>query len=102
MTPPPPVRVETVELDTSGSRQISRRRVTTALLEDRRPDIEAAIGQASAILRTAAENESAGTGWRVATIEATFGITLAAEAGVILSRASAEASLEIKLTIERA
>jgi hypothetical protein len=34
-------------------------------------------------------------------MEVTFGITLAAEAGVILSKASAEASFEVTLTVER-
>lgn len=34
-------------------------------------------------------------------MEVTFGLTLAAEAGVILSKASAEASFEVTLSVER-
>jgi hypothetical protein len=34
-------------------------------------------------------------------VEASFGITLAAEAGVILSKASAEATLDVKITFAR-
>ena len=44
--------VETVQLDSSGGRQISSRTGTTSLLQDRRADIEAAVSEATAIMRT--------------------------------------------------
>jgi hypothetical protein len=37
-------------------------------------------------------------GWRVSSLEAKFGLTLSAEAGVVVSRASAEASFEVTVT----
>ena len=40
-------------------------------------------------------------GWHVSSIQATFGLTLTAEAGVIVSKASAEASFEVTITVER-
>ncbi|MEV6297505.1 CU044_2847 family protein [Streptomyces sp. NPDC051896] len=40
-------------------------------------------------------------GWSVTGMDVTFGITPAGEAGVILSKASAEASFEVPLTVER-
>jgi hypothetical protein len=97
------VRVETVELDRSaGTRQIGPRQRTTALLRDRRHDIEAAVTEATTILQDSAVKVENAPGWRVSGIEATFGLTLAAEAGVIVSKASAEASFEVTITIERA
>jgi hypothetical protein len=45
------VRVETVELDASGTRQISSRYRTTAALQERRGDIEAAVSEACQIVQ---------------------------------------------------
>lgn len=95
------VRIETVELDDSGTRQIRSRHRTTARLQERRDEIDAAVREACEIVQASAAKVDARQGWGVSTLEAKFGLVLAAEAGVILSRASAEASLEIKVTIER-
>ena len=95
------VLVETVRFDSSGTRQIGPRDRTTSLLQDRRGDIEAAVSEASAILQASVTTVEDKAGWRVSSIEAKFGLTLAAEAGVILSKASAEASFEVTVTIER-
>ncbi len=40
--------------------------------------------------------------WHVSQLEATFGLTLTTEAGVILGKAGAEASFEVTITVERA
>lgn len=95
------VRVETVELDGAGRRQIATRHRPTALLSERRDEIQAAIREAVDVVRAPLADESATGGWQVSSVEATFGITLSAEAGVILARGSAEASFEVTLTIER-
>lgn len=95
------VRVETVEIDSAGTRQISPKRHTTALLLDRRDDIEAAVREACGIVQDSVATVEAKGGWGVKSLEAKFGLTLAAEAGVIVSRASAEASFEVTVTIER-
>ncbi len=95
------VRVETVELDSAGARQIGPRTRATALLRDRRDDIEAAVGEASTIVQESVSKVEDKGGWRVKSLEAKFGLTLTAEAGVIVSRASAEASFEVTITIER-
>jgi hypothetical protein len=96
------VRVETVELDSAGTRQIGSRRRTTALLQDKRDDIEAAVREACDVVQDSVAKVDARQGWRVSSVEAKFGLILAAEAGVIVSRASAEASFEVTVTIERA
>jgi hypothetical protein len=95
------VRIETVEIDSAGGRQISRTRRTSALLQERRDEIEAAIREACGIVQASATKVDAKDGWHVKSLEARFGLVLAAEAGVIISRASAEASLEVTVTIER-
>ena len=95
------VLVETVQFDSAGNRQISTRTRTTSLLEDRREDIEAAVSEATEIIQSsAAKVEHMDSAWKVKSIEAKFGLTLAAEAGVILSKMSAEASIEVTITIE--
>jgi hypothetical protein len=96
------VRVETVELDPAGTRQISSRHRTTALLQARRSEIEAAVREACEIIQDSAAKTDPGQGWHVSSLEAKFGLILAAEAGVIVSRASAEASFEVTVTIQRA
>ncbi len=95
------VRVETVELDSSGTRQIKQRSRTTALLRDRADDIESAVQEASAIVQESVAKVQDKDGWRMKSVEVKFGLVLTAEAGVVLSRASAEASFEVTLTIER-
>lgn len=95
------VRVETIELDSAGTRQIRQRGHTTALLRDRANDIEAAVQEASAIVQDSVAKVQDKDGWQMKSVEVKFGLVLAAEAGVVLSRASAEASFEVTLTIER-
>lgn len=96
------VRVETVKLDAAGARQIGPRQRATELLSERRSDIESAVDETCGIVQNSAARLDERHGWRVSTLEAKFGLTLSAEAGVIVSKASAEASFEITVTIERA
>jgi Trypsin-co-occurring domain 1 len=95
------VRVETVELAPSGTRQIRERNRTTALLRDRAGDIESAVQEASTIVQASVAKVEDKGGWAMKSVEVKFGLVLTAEAGVVLSRASAEASFEVTLTIER-
>ena len=95
------VRVETVELDSQGSRQIRARNRGTASLQERSAELEEAIVSASGIAQSSLARLQERNGWCVSSLEVTFGVTLAAEAGVILSKASAEASFEIVITVER-
>jgi Trypsin-co-occurring domain 1 len=95
------VRVETVDLDSSGRRQIGQRSRTTALLRERSDDIESAVQEASAIVQRSVSKVQDKDGWQMKSVEVKFGLVLTAEAGVVLSRASAEASFEVTLTIER-
>lgn len=95
------VRIETVELDSTGTRQIKQRTQTTELLRARADDIESAIGEASTIIHESVSKIHDKGDWHARSVEVKFGLVLSAEAGVIVSRASAEASFEVTLTIER-
>jgi hypothetical protein len=95
------VRIETVEFDASGSRQISARGRTTQLLAERRAEIEAAIREAADLVGASLDDRPERSGWQVSSVEASFGITVAAETGVVLTKASAEASLTVKIVVER-
>ncbi|MGA4837422.1 CU044_2847 family protein [Streptomyces sp. G45] len=96
------VRVETVQMDSQGSRQIRSRSRDTESLEERSAELEQAIVSASEIAQNSLARLPSQDGWRVSGLEVTFGVTLAAEAGVILSKASAEASFEVTISVERA
>jgi Trypsin-co-occurring domain 1 len=93
--------VETVELDSAGTRQIKQRSRTTALLRDRADDIESAVQEASAIIQRSVAKVQDQDDWHMKSVEAKFGLVITAAAGVVVSRASAEASFEVTLTIER-
>jgi hypothetical protein len=95
------VLVETVQLDPSASRQIGPRARTTDLLHNRREEIESAVAEASAIAQHAVSTSEDKNGWRVKKLDVQFGLTLAAEAGVIVSKASADASFQVTISIER-
>jgi NTP-dependent ternary system trypsin peptidase co-occuring protein len=96
------VRVETTELDAAGRRQIATRSRPTALLAERRLEIQQAISETIVVVRAPLANSEPDDHWYVAEISATFGITLSAEAGVIITRAAAEASFEVTITLKRA
>ncbi|MFJ9125845.1 CU044_2847 family protein [Streptomyces sp. NPDC102340] len=95
------VRIETVETDARGTRQISSRTRRSAPLADRTDEIQDAIRQATVLAQDSLAQVPERHGWAVSSVQVTFGLTLAAEAGVILSKASAEASLELTLTVDR-
>jgi hypothetical protein len=98
---PVDVRVDVVDLDGSGYRQIAPRERLTVELANRRAEIESAVALASDIVQASAAKVSAGGGWGIQEIEAKFGITLTAEAGVILSKATAEATFEVTIKISK-
>jgi hypothetical protein len=95
------VRIEIFPVDGHGSRQIGARERVTELLADRRSDIQNAIAQAADAIHTSAAALRKHDGWQVETLQAKFAVKLAAQAGVVLSTASTEASFEITVTVVR-
>lgn len=97
----PLVRVEVVALEHGSGRQIARHERVTELLRERAADIEAAIAEAARIAGAGLTRSNQDEAWRVSSLEASFGLTLTAEAGVIVGKASTEACFEITLTLQR-
>lgn len=95
------VRVDVVDVDSSGYRQIAPRERLTVQLTDRRDEIQAAVLLAADIIQSSADAGQTQNGWSIKEIEAKFSLTLAAEAGVILSKASAEAAFEVTITVSK-
>lgn len=90
-----------VELDDRGNREISERSHLTVQLAERSAEVQNAITEAAAIAQDSLQSLPERQGWQVSGLEITFGVTLAVEAGVIISKASGEASFEVTMSIER-
>jgi hypothetical protein len=97
----PNVLVEVVEVDQMGLRQIAPTERLTAQLTERRSEIEGAVALAAEIVQSSVVDTEEKKGFQVREIEAKFGITLTAEAGVILSKVGAEATFEVTIKVSR-
>jgi Trypsin-co-occurring domain 1 len=96
--PASPVWVQVVELD--ARREIGWGSNLAQKLQDRSHDIRAAIAAGSAAVAESLDSVKPSRGWDLKEISASFGVTLTAEAGAILSRASAEATFTVTVTFE--
>jgi hypothetical protein len=93
------VMVQVVEVH--GGREIGRASQVAELLRDRIDDIrDAIVAGAQTVAGTLRELDSA-PGWNLDEVSASFGLTLAAEAGVILSKASASAAFDVTVKFQR-
>jgi Trypsin-co-occurring domain 1 len=86
---------------TQGGRQISWGSGKAELLAARVSDLRAAIESGVSSLSESIPSLTSPAGWQLSEFKGTFGITLAAEAGVILSKASAEAAFDVEITFKR-
>ena len=96
-----PVRVEVFATDDAEIRQIGPGRRLSTLLQERADEIGGAVREISRLLRESVDERPDDTGFRVSTVTSTFGLSLATGGGVLVTRASAEVSFEVTLTIER-
>ena len=71
-------------------------------IADRLEDIEAAIASGSAAVANSLGTLPHPSGWRVSEVSGSFGLSLVAEAGVVLTKASAEATFEVTVTFQHA
>jgi hypothetical protein len=94
-----PVLVQVVPVD--GGREIGWGDGVAEWLRDRLADIHEAMRDGSAAIGGGLRHLAQPDGWRVDEVTATFGIALAAEAGVILGKASGEATFEVCVTYRR-
>jgi hypothetical protein len=88
-------------VDVSSGREIGWSSNIAETLNKRHSEIQEAIATGTELVASSLSKLPSPDYWRVEEVEGTFGITLAAEAGVILSKASAEAALEVKVTFAR-
>jgi hypothetical protein len=87
------VLVQVVEL--GSGRQIGWGSSAAETLGHRARDLQRAIAAGIDVVRNALPGIHGVPGWSAQEVSATFAITLTAESGVVLARASTEASFEI-------
>ncbi|WP_371544100.1 CU044_2847 family protein [Streptomyces sp. NBC_00554] len=93
------VLVQVVDLE--SGREIAWGSNVAETLRNRLGDIRDAIHAGAESVAGGLGNLPGREGWEVGEVSATFGITLTAEAGVILSKASTEATFEVAITFRR-
>ena len=92
------VLVQVVAVD--SGRQIGWGANVAEQLEDRLADIRRAIAAGAKAVADSLEELPSKPGWRLGEVSASFGVTLTAEAGVILSKASAGSTFEVVVTYQ--
>jgi hypothetical protein len=97
-TAPVLVQVEALE----AGREIAFGANLAEQLGDRLDDIRRAIRSGTKAVADSVGDLPDARGWRLGEVSASFGVTLTAEAGVILSKASAGATFEVTVKYERA
>ncbi len=93
------VYVQVVELD--PGREIGWGSSVAQQLRARSTDIERGIVAASETIAASLGSLASVEGWELDEVSASFGVTLTAEAGVILSTASAGATFEVSFGFKR-
>lgn len=101
-TIPERVWVQVIDVDAAAGREITFRRNLAEGLGSRLDDIRDAIVAGSESVAESLKSLPSPEGWRLREVEASFGITLTAEAGAIVSKASAGATLEVSVKFTRA
>jgi Trypsin-co-occurring domain 1 len=94
----PAISVQVVPI--AGGRQIGWGTSVVENLGDRISDIKDAIAAGGRAIAESLPDHGL-SGWTVKEVTGSFAVTLTAEAGVILSKASAEATVEVSVTFER-
>ena len=94
-------RVLVQVVDVRGGREIGWGGNLAEQLGDRADDVRAAIAAGARTVADSLVELPGARGWTLDQVEASFGVTLAAEAGVLLSKASAEATFEVTVAFKR-
>ena len=101
-TDPGRVWVQVIDVDVAADREITFGRSLAEGLGDRQDDIRGAIEAGSQTVAKSLKSLASPEGWQLGEVSASFGITLTAEAGVIVSKASAGATFEVSVKFTRA
>jgi hypothetical protein len=93
------VWVQVVELD--SRRQIGWGADAAQHLHERIGDIREAIASGTSTVAESLGHLVSPEGWDLGEVSASFGVTLTAEAGVLLTKASGQATFEVSVTFMR-
>ena len=93
------VLVQVVPVD--EGREIGWGDSTAEQLRNRLEDIRRAIAEGAKAVADSLEGLPGAKGWQLGEVSASFGVTLTAEAGVILSKATAGATFEVTVLYKR-
>lgn len=96
---PEGVLVQVVPIDSGRAIAWGSSRVEQ--LSDRLGDINEAIAAGARSVADGLANLPSPTDWEITEVSGTFGISLSAEAGVIITKASAETTFEVNVKFER-
>jgi hypothetical protein len=94
-------RVLVQVFDVAGTRELSRLRAVPDVLQERLDDIRDGIRAGAQAVVASLDGVPESNQWRLHEVSASFGLTLTAESGVIVSKASAGATFEVVLTYQR-
>ena len=99
VTEPGVVLVQVVPVQ--GGRQIAWGGNQAEALADRLGDVKAAIGAGARAVANSLSTLPTAQGWKLDEVTGSFGLSLTAEAGVILTKASLETTFEVTVTFKR-
>lgn len=88
--------------DVDDQRQINWGANVAERLEGRIDDIRRAVMNGTAAIAESLPAVPVAEGWRLSEVSASFGVSLTAEAGVIISKAEAGATFEVSVAFKRA
>jgi hypothetical protein len=96
---PDKVLVELVDCNPNG--EIGWRASSMGTLTDRLTEIRAAIRNAAETVAESLSDTAVPAGWSMAELSASFGLSLAAEGGVIVTKATAGTTFDVTVTFRR-
>jgi hypothetical protein len=93
------VLVQVVPVD--GGREIGWGSNRVAVFRDRLADVREAVVSGAEAVADSLDGLPSAAGWRLREVSGSFGISLTAEGGVILTKATAGTTFEITVTFQR-
>ncbi|WP_405472631.1 CU044_2847 family protein [Paenarthrobacter ilicis] len=98
----PKVWVETVHVEGNGpTSPIGSHRPLAEMIRNRQEDINNAVGSISGLIRSSLQRLQSDDEWKLDQFEANVGVSLTAEAGAVITKASSTGTIGIKLTYKR-
>jgi hypothetical protein len=86
-------------VDVGARRQITTRDRALKSLHERTAELQAAIVEGCRAVAISAQELSVVRGWQVRELEASFGVSLSGDAGIIVTKLSAAATFEVKVKL---